>query len=128
MVPVEAMASERPVIAYGRGGAIETISRGLTGVFFEQQTVEDISSAVRSLSEIEIDPEKIAAHARQFGRDHFSRKCAHISMVFWLKKARVDLLRRSRETLALASLPGTPISQLFQAIEGPPNRLIFGLY
>lgn len=108
MVPVEAMASERPVIAHRRSEAIETISRDLTGVFFEKQTVEDISSAVRSLSEIEIDPEKIAARARQFGRNHFSRKCARISMVFWLKKARDDLLRRSRETLALASLPGVP--------------------
>ncbi|SDT58273.1 glycosyltransferase [Bradyrhizobium canariense] len=79
MVPVEAMASGRPVVAYGRGGAIETVAKGLSGVFFEKQTVEDICAAVRSLSDIEIDPEKIAAHARQFGRDQFFQKMrAHI--------------------------------------------------
>jgi glycosyltransferase involved in cell wall biosynthesis len=79
MVPVEAMASGRPVVAYGRGGAIETVAKGLSGVFFEKQTVEDISAAVRSLGDIEIDPEKIAAHARRFGRDQFFQKMrAHI--------------------------------------------------
>jgi glycosyltransferase involved in cell wall biosynthesis len=89
MVPVEAMASGRPIIAYGRGGATETISRGLTGIFFEKQTVEDISSAVRSLSEIEIDPGKIAAHARQFGRDHFFQKMrAHIDSLLAQRSPR----------------------------------------
>ncbi len=79
MVPVEAMASGRPVVAYGRGGAVETVASGLSGVFFTQQSVEDISSAVRDLSKIEIDPDKIVAHARQFGRDQFFRKMhAHI--------------------------------------------------
>src|SRR5216684_705447 len=74
MVPVEAMASGRPVVAYGRGGAIETVAKGLSGIFFAEQSVEAISSAVRSLATIEIDPEKIAAHADQFGRDQFFQK------------------------------------------------------
>src|SRR5216684_720270 len=74
MVPVEAMASGRPVVAYGRGGATETVAPGLSGVFFAEQTAEAISSAVRSLATIEIDPEKIAAHADQFGRDQFFQK------------------------------------------------------
>jgi glycosyltransferase involved in cell wall biosynthesis len=74
MVPVEAMASGRPVVAFGRGGATETVANGVTGVFFAEQTVEAISSAVRSLAGIEIDPEKIAAHAGQFGRDQFFQK------------------------------------------------------
>lgn len=74
MVPVEAMASGRPVVAFGRGGATETIAKGVSGVFFADQTVEDITSAVRRLAAIEIDPEKIAAHANQFGRDQFFQK------------------------------------------------------
>jgi glycosyltransferase involved in cell wall biosynthesis len=74
MVPVEAMASGRPVIAYGRGGALETVSAGLSGIFFEKQTVEDISSAVGRLSGLEIDPQRIAAHARRFDRDQFLQK------------------------------------------------------
>jgi glycosyltransferase involved in cell wall biosynthesis len=79
MVPVEAMASGRPVVAFGRGGATETVEKGVSGVFFPEQTVEAISSAVRSLDAIEIDPEKIVAHASQFGRDQFFQKMrAHI--------------------------------------------------
>jgi glycosyltransferase involved in cell wall biosynthesis len=74
MVPVEAMASGRPVVAFGRGGATETVAAGVSGVFFAEQTVEAISSAVRNLADIAIDPEKIAAHASQFDRDRFFQK------------------------------------------------------
>jgi glycosyltransferase involved in cell wall biosynthesis len=79
MVPVEAMASGRPVIALNRGGATETVLNGVSGLFFEEQTVEAIEAAVRSLAVMEIKPQKIAAHASQFGRDQFLQKMrAHI--------------------------------------------------
>jgi glycosyltransferase involved in cell wall biosynthesis len=71
MVPVEAMASGRPVVAFRRGGATETVEEGLSGIFFAEQTVEAISSAVKSLTAMEINSEKIAAHARKFGREQF---------------------------------------------------------
>ncbi|WP_024506294.1 glycosyltransferase [Bradyrhizobium sp. ARR65] len=74
MVPVEAMASGRPVVAFGRGGAKETVAKGHTGVFFEKQTVEAVIQAVRSLAHMDINSERIAAHARQFGREQFFRK------------------------------------------------------
>jgi len=74
MVPVEAMASGRPVVAFGRGGATETVAEGVSGIFFADQSVDAISSAVKDLANIEIDPEKIAAHANQFGRDQFFQK------------------------------------------------------
>jgi glycosyltransferase involved in cell wall biosynthesis len=74
MVPVEAMASGRPVVAFGRGGATETVVEGLTGTFFPEQTVDAISAAVRRLADMKIDPDRIAAHADQFGREQFFRK------------------------------------------------------
>lgn len=74
MVPVEAMASGRPVIAFGRGGATETVIDGVSGVFFYEQTVEAICSATQRLAEIEINPQTIAAHASQFGRKPFFEK------------------------------------------------------
>ena len=74
MVPVEAMASGRPVVAFGKGGATETVAQDVSGVFFAEQSVEAISSAVRSLAGMENDPAKIAAHASQFGRDQFFQK------------------------------------------------------
>ena len=80
MVPVEAMASGRPVIAYGRGGALETVADGVSGIFFERQNVEDITSAVKRLSQLEIDPQAIVAYAKRFGRDRFLQEIrAHIS-------------------------------------------------
>jgi glycosyltransferase involved in cell wall biosynthesis len=79
MVPVEAMASGRPVVAFGKGGATETVTNGVSGVFFTEQTVEAISLAVGSLAAMEIDPEKIAEQADRFGRDQFFEKMrAHI--------------------------------------------------
>jgi len=79
MVPVEAMASGRPVVAFARGGATETVLQGVSGVFFGEQTVEAICKSVRSLADMECDPSRIAAHAQQFGRDQFFNKMrAHI--------------------------------------------------
>lgn len=74
MVPVEAMASGRPVIAYGRGGATETVVDGVSGTFFAEQSVEAISSAVKRLADLDLHPADIAAHADQFGRAQFFRK------------------------------------------------------
>jgi glycosyltransferase involved in cell wall biosynthesis len=74
MVPVEAMASGRPVVAFGRGGATETVADGMTGVFFAEQTVEAIISAVKRLATLDIDPAKVVAHASQFGREPFFAK------------------------------------------------------
>jgi glycosyltransferase involved in cell wall biosynthesis len=89
MVPVEAMASGRPVVAFGRGGATETVAQGLSGVFFAEQTVEAISSAVRTLAAIEIDPKMIAAHASRFGRDQFFQKMrTHIDGLLAEKRNR----------------------------------------
>ena len=88
MVPVEAMASGRPVVAFGRGGAVETITKGISGVFFAEQTIQAISQAVETLEGFEIDPEKIAALAGQFGRDQFFRKMrTHIDRLLEEKRA-----------------------------------------
>lgn len=47
IVPVEVMASGRPVIAYGRGGALDSVVDGETGMFFHEQTTEALEQAVR---------------------------------------------------------------------------------
>lgn len=89
MVPVEAMASGRPVIAYGKGGATETVVAGETGVFFDTQSVEAIIAAVRRLETMDIDPARIAAHARQFGREQFvHRMRAHIDDLLVTRASR----------------------------------------
>jgi hypothetical protein len=77
MVPVEAMASGRPVVPFGRGGATETVATAFRAIFAEQ-TVEAIASAVKSLAIIATDSGKIAAHAGQFGRDQFFSEDAYV--------------------------------------------------
>lgn len=68
IVPVEAQACGTPVIAYGCGGARETVQSGVTGVFFDKQTADHLQGAVRSFEQIEptLNPEEIRAHAEQF--------------------------------------------------------------
>lgn len=88
MVPVEAMASGRPVIAFGRGGATETVASGISGIFFAEQTIDAIAAAVENLSRMEIDPERIATHASQFGQEQFFGKMrTHINRLLDQKAA-----------------------------------------
>ncbi len=78
IVPVEAMASGRPVIAYGRGGATETVVDGVTGTFFDEQTVESIVDAVERLDRMHLDPAAAVSHAAGFGRERFKRQMAAV--------------------------------------------------
>jgi len=73
IVPVELQAAGKPVIAYGKGGCLETVVDGKTGLFFPEQTVESLKSAIREFiaREGEFDPVVISQHAQQFGRTRF---------------------------------------------------------
>ena len=86
IVPLEAQASGRPVIAFKRGGLLETVI-GLdeaawpaspTGIFFTDQNAASLIAAVRQFERHRdrFEPERIRAHARQFGRDRFKREIA----------------------------------------------------
>ena len=74
MVPVEAQAYGRPVIAYGFGGSLETVRVGDlgglpdTGVYFQEQTVTSLVDAIQEFEEKEgwFRPEDVRAHALQF--------------------------------------------------------------
>ncbi|MEK7583027.1 MAG: glycosyltransferase [Patescibacteria group bacterium] len=74
LVPLEAMASGRPVIAYRAGGALETIEEGVTGIFFDQQTEIDLSLAVGKFQQTIFDPHKIREHAMKFDINIFKEK------------------------------------------------------
>lgn len=80
IVPVEAQASGTPVIAYGRGGALETIINGKTGYFFYQQSAESISRAVQEFeSQYElIDYEFMKEHVQQYSLEIFNKKISDI--------------------------------------------------
>ena len=74
MVPVEAMASGRPVIAYGRGGVLDTVVDGETGLYFEEQSTEALIDAVERFEAAglhRLDPLALAAHAGRFDETNF---------------------------------------------------------
>lgn len=77
ITPLEAMASGRPVIAYAKGGALETVrgdeQEDPTGVFFAAQTREDLIRAVQRFEEQmgRFDPERIRRHAASWSRERF---------------------------------------------------------
>ena len=74
IVPVEAMASGRPVIAYAKGGALETVVEGKTGLFFQRQTVSDLIEVVQRLEKMSFDAKAIRRHAQQFDEAVFKQK------------------------------------------------------
>lgn len=80
IVPLEAMASGRPVIAYARGGALETVIDGKTGIFFHEQTEDAILNVVARFEGMEsvFFPEEIRRHALKFGRERFRNEIASI--------------------------------------------------
>jgi len=73
IVPLEVMASGRPVIAYRGGGAEETIIENKTGMFFDAQTPEAIIGAVRSFDSSKFNPATCRAQAEKFSIDVFKK-------------------------------------------------------
>lgn len=76
IVPVEAMAAGAPVIAFGQGGALETVIDGVTGALFHEQTVEAIKAAVARIESgaLRIDPALAHHHAQRFDGARFERE------------------------------------------------------
>ena len=73
IIPVEAMSSGVPVIAYGRGGATETVVDGETGLLFAEQTPESLADALQRFEQCEgdFDPQRLHAHAEKFSTENF---------------------------------------------------------
>ncbi len=79
---VEAMAAGRPVIAYGSGGALETVLNGTTGVHFIEQSWESLADAVVRFRYQTFDPIKLQQHAAQFSTARFDAEwSAHLAQV-----------------------------------------------
>ncbi len=78
IVPLEAQACGTPVIAYGRGGALDTVKDNETGVLFDEQTVTSLTSAVKTFEALTFDPEAIRIHAQQFSGRAFREKILQI--------------------------------------------------
>ena len=91
ITPLEAQAAGCPVIAFGKGGALETVvgwpEPDATGVFFDAQTPESVETAVRAFEahEEEIGPKACRRNAERFGEERFRRDLADTVEELWHK-------------------------------------------
>ena len=71
---IEAMASGRPVIAYNKGGAAETVIDNKTGILFNEQTADCLAEAVNNFDSSKFNPWEIRRHAERFSTENFKRE------------------------------------------------------
>jgi glycosyltransferase involved in cell wall biosynthesis len=69
IAPLEAQACGRPVVALARGGALETVVDGETGVLFTELTAESLIAAINRAAGLRVEPGRVRAHAEQFSRE-----------------------------------------------------------
>jgi glycosyltransferase involved in cell wall biosynthesis len=73
ITPLEAQAAGRPVIAYGEGGALDTVIEGETGTFFREPTAEALAEAVARFDAGAVDPLACRANAERFAPERFAQ-------------------------------------------------------
>jgi glycosyltransferase involved in cell wall biosynthesis len=78
IVPVEAQAAGVPVIAYGVGGAAESVLDGRTGVLFDEQSAVGLAAAIERFEGLVLDEETVRENARRFGRERFRSEMADV--------------------------------------------------
>jgi len=90
IAPVEAMAAGKPVLAFGRGGATETVVPKQTGILFYSQTPESLEAGLAELfaNEKKFQPAKIRAHAKKFAREEFENKIQKVVAEEWKIESR----------------------------------------
>ena len=74
IAPVEAMAAGKPVLAYGKGGATETVIEGKTGTFFQEQTVTSLVTAIKLFDPKKYQAEDCRNRAKEFDKEIFKDK------------------------------------------------------
>ncbi len=72
IVPVEVMACGKPVIAYGKGGVTETVLKGVTGEYFNEQSVQSLLDVMVQFNPKKYKKEDCVKQAKQFTKDAFT--------------------------------------------------------
>ncbi|GAI79595.1 unnamed protein product, partial [marine sediment metagenome] len=85
IVPIEANASGKPVIAYAAGGTLETVVDGITGTFFYKRTPQALIEAIRNFNASGYDPTRIREHAMKFDIEVFKRRIKKFVVEKWEK-------------------------------------------
>jgi glycosyltransferase involved in cell wall biosynthesis len=78
IVPVEAQAAGVPVVAYGVGGAVETVTDGVTGALFGAQDEQGLAASIERFEGMTLDELTIRENATRFSREHFREQLAGV--------------------------------------------------
>jgi glycosyltransferase involved in cell wall biosynthesis len=106
IVPLEAQASGRPVIAYGRGGALDTVIPGVTGHYFHEQTSDALNGAIEQFesSETKFDKHQIRNHALRFSKERFEAELRTTLSKLLLKHGHSPSLYNLESTHSVGTL------------------------
>ena len=77
LTAVEAQACGKPVIAYGVGGALETVVAGVTGTFFSEPTADALADTLESFKSTDFNPDDCRTQALRFAPDRFRTALRH---------------------------------------------------
>ena len=94
MTPLEINASGRPVIAYGAGGALETVADGLTGLFFKHPTSQSLSEAIEQFDDYRWSQRVLRQHAEKFSYPVFASR-----MLEFLGQVAPDSCQQELQTI-----------------------------
>lgn len=78
IVAVEAQALGVPVIAYGKGGSLDTVIPGKTGIFFEEQSPESLADAVKRFEKMKLEAKDMLINAKSFSKERFKKELLRI--------------------------------------------------
>lgn len=82
IIPVECQACGRPVIAFGKGGALETVIENTTGIFFSEQTEDSLKEAILKFEQLDkencFNIKKIVNHAQNFSSERFRKEFQNV--------------------------------------------------
>jgi glycosyltransferase involved in cell wall biosynthesis len=73
IAPIEALAAGTPVIAYGKGGALDYVHDGKNGILFRQQTVSSLKQAIERFNKTQFNSNRVVDSAEQFSDANFKR-------------------------------------------------------
>jgi UDP-N-acetylmuramyl pentapeptide phosphotransferase/UDP-N-acetylglucosamine-1-phosphate transferase/glycosyltransferase involved in cell wall biosynthesis len=110
IAPVEAQACGTPVLAYGRGGVLESVIAGQTGLFFMEQTAQSIIDAIAAFEKVEWNARAIRRHSENFSTARFRQQLRNL-----VEKEWAAFLERQQQPVDHLSRLA---DQLVESIEG----------
>ncbi len=83
ITPLESMSCGRPVIAYRKGGAKETVKENVTGVFFDNQNIDALKNVIKNFDSKKFNSEEIENYSKKYSREEFIKKLQSVVYEEW---------------------------------------------